>query len=104
MADELFALSIPRGPYDARFADGDDGDAGEPVTKLRRLAGGRTAGGAGDSQKKEPRPGEPEKDADPENAGDALLSEVRRGEGRGESTSISEPGAGEPGDVFTGSV
>jgi hypothetical protein len=57
-------------PRDERLAEGDpEGDAGEPDTSDRRFAGGR-AGAIGDSQKNEPRPGEPEKDAAPEKDGD----------------------------------
>lgn len=47
-------------PKDARLAEGElDGEAGDESTKLRRLAGGRAAGAAGESQKKDPSPGEP---------------------------------------------
>lgn len=75
---------------------------GDPSTKLRRLAGGRAEGGAGDSQKNEPKPGEPENDEAPEKAGEAVTADGRRDVGRGESTSISEPEA--RGDKTFGSV
>lgn len=57
-----------------RLAEGepDEGDAGGPLTRLRRLPGGAWDGGAGDSQKNDPRPGELEDDAGPPSAGDAM--------------------------------
>ena len=87
MPDELADLSTFRAkPYDARLAEGDAGEAGDPVTKLRLFAGGSAEGGTGDSQKNDPRPGEPE------NAGETWTVEDRaRADGLGESTSISEP-------------
>lgn len=70
IAAELLAFSICRLPYDALFAEGLDGEDGDSLIILRRFAGGSAEGGAGESQKKEPRPGEPENDAAPENTGD----------------------------------
>jgi len=90
IADELAALSISRLPYEARFAEGDDGEAGDPLIKLRRFAGGRAEGTTGDSQKNDPSPGDPEKEDAPENAGEAVAPERRRVVSRGESISMSE--------------
>jgi hypothetical protein len=91
------------------LAEGDEGEDGEdPATKLLRLDVGTAAGGAGESQKNEPRPGEPEKEAAPENDGEALVAETADGrrdiEGPGESMSIPESdNAGFEGD-WDGSV
>ncbi len=63
----MFLLAKPK---EALFAEGDEGEAGDPETKLRRFAGGRADGAAGDSQKNEPRPGDPPVDAGPAKAGD----------------------------------
>jgi hypothetical protein len=77
--DTAFSRAPPR---DVRLAVGEpDGDAGESVTSDRRLLVG-SAGGLGDSQKKEPRPGEPEREPDSE------LAKLFLRLGAGESMSI----------------
>lgn len=64
--DEIALSRAP--PRDVRLAVGEPvGEAGESVTRDRRLPVG-CAGGLGDSQKNEPRPGEPEKEPDREPA------------------------------------
>lgn len=103
IAAELLAFSMCRFPYDALLADGLDGDDGDSLIMLRRFAGGSAVGGAGESQKNDPSPGEPENDAAPENTGDAArdgFCEV----GRGESTSISVSAMLDVGDSRSGSV
>ena len=67
--DAVFSMFLPAKPKEVLFADGDEGDAGEPDTRLRRLAGGSAVAADGDWQKKEPRPGDPLKD-ELANAGD----------------------------------
>ena len=101
MAEELAALSISRLPYDARLAEGEEGEDGEPLIRLRRFAGGRAVGALGESQKNDPRPGDPEKDEAPEKDGEA--TDGRRETSCGESTSMSECAAG-IGEMGLGSV
>lgn len=80
-------FGLPPSPKAERLADGEeDGEAGEDPTRLLRFAGGR-AGGAGESQKNEPRPGDPNEEA-------PLNPEGEGGNGaRGESISIPFDGA-----------
>lgn len=58
------------------------------MSRLLRFEGGIAAGGAGDSQKNAPRPGEPLNDADPENDGDCATVDLRWS-GAGESRSMA---------------
>lgn len=60
----------PASPNEVRLAEGDDGDEGDPEIRLRRFAVGRAEGAAGDSQKNDPRPGEPPSDEGPPKEGD----------------------------------
>jgi hypothetical protein len=71
--DAVFSMFLPANPKEALFAEGDEGDDGDPDVRLRRLAGGRAEGTPGDSQKNEPRPGDPLKDETPPNAGDCCV-------------------------------
>jgi hypothetical protein len=100
----LFSMIRVDKPYDARLAEGEEG---EPETRDRRLVVW-AAGAAGDSQKKDPSPGDPEKEAEPEKAGDCCI-EGRREVGLGESTSMPKSlsldvDEVERGNVLTGSV
>lgn len=73
-------------PKDARLAEGElDGEAGDESTRLRRFAGGRAVGAAGESQKKEPSPGEPLKPLTLLGAGEGTMAGLRTA---GESMSI----------------
>lgn len=74
---------------DVRLAEGEpEGDAGELDTRDRRFVGFR-AGAMGESQKKSPKPGEPEpNDAGPPNAGEPFTADARREGNAGESMSI----------------
>jgi hypothetical protein len=56
---EVEAVFSIRVPYDARLAEGDEGE-GESETRDRRLV----VGAAGDSQKKEPRSGDADEAGD----------------------------------------
>jgi hypothetical protein len=54
----LFSKGLPM-PIAARLAVGElEGEAGDEETKLLRLAAAKAAGAPGESQKKDPRPGE----------------------------------------------
>jgi hypothetical protein len=88
MAEDEAVLSMLRHmPNDVRLAErAPEGLAGETDTRDRRFAGGR-AGTMGDSQKNDPRPGDPVKDAAPEKAGDWVMDDLRDGIA-GESMSI----------------
>lgn len=97
--DAVFSMLRPS-PNDARLADGDDGETGEPVTRLRRLPSGSKEG-AGDSWKNEPRSGDPLRDPAALNAGECCSDEGRR---QGESRSIPEPPDELRGDIMIGSV
>lgn len=92
-------LSNPLEPSDVLLAEGDpEGDAGDSVMSGRRLPAG-SEGAAGDSQKNEPRPGEPLKELAPENDGDAPFR------GKGESISMLLPCEElDLGDIWFGSV
>lgn len=69
-ADVEATFSTAR-PRDDLFAVGDpEDDDGEPSTILLRLEGGRAEGGAGESTKKDPNPGEPSMDPAREVQGD----------------------------------
>jgi hypothetical protein len=90
IADEEATLSMfLLRPSEVRLADGEpDGDPGEPVSRLRRFEGCKAAGWAGESQKKEPKPGEPLKEFEPENDGEGGTVDLRRADA-GESTSMA---------------
>lgn len=76
-------------PSDERFAVGDpEGEHGESSIMLRRLAGGNAEGGAGESTKKEPSPGEPSIDPASEVQGDADAFDMTRANA-GESMSMA---------------
>jgi hypothetical protein len=76
-------------PRDDRFAVGDpEEDDGEPSTILLRLDGGRAEGGAGESTKNEPSPGDPSIDPAREVDGD-WGTPIAREPKPGESTSIA---------------
>lgn len=85
IADDDVTFSGRLTPREVRLAEGDpDGDAGEPEMRERRFPG--MAGAPGESQKKDPNPGDPEKEEPPEKAGEAVI-DVLRGIA-GESMSI----------------
>lgn len=65
--EDAFSSGLPI-PKDVRLAVGElDGEAGDDETRLRRLAAASAAGPPGESQKKEPSPGDPSTDAGPLN-------------------------------------
>ena len=59
LEDEVLFIFLADNPKDALFAEGDDGDEGDPLTRPRRLFCGRAEGATGDAQKNAPRLGEP---------------------------------------------
>jgi hypothetical protein len=76
-------------PRDDRFAVGDpEEEDGEPSTMLLRLDGGRAEGGAGESTKKEPNPGDPSMDPARDVHGDPGMP-IAREPKAGESTSMA---------------
>ena len=76
-------------PRDDRLAVGDpEEEDGEPSTILLRLDGGRAEGGAGESTKNEPSPGDPSRDPARDVDGDWGMP-IAREPKAGESTSMA---------------
>ena len=84
--EATFSVPLPR---DDRFAVGDpEEEDGEPSKILLRLDGGRAEGGAGESTKNEPSPGDPSRDPARDVDGDWGMP-IAREPKAGESTSMA---------------
>lgn len=99
--EATFSAGLPR---DDLFAVGEpEEDEGEPSTMLLRFEGGSAEGGAGESTKNDPNPGEPSMDPAREVQGDCGVP-IARDPKAGESTSMASLAATLARGEITGSV